>query len=161
MCVAAAHWRVALTRSCQAVARALRSSSGAAVGLVLSSVMLLSMLGPGTPQVAGAAGGGADLQRIDPELLLQMTAQPLRRLPVIVEMRPPAPPFPVQANQPRAERALALLTQHGRPIGGLALISGAAGFANAAEITAISLDPQVAFIHLDATVRAASAANSS
>src|SRR5215207_1775869 len=101
MCVAAAHWRVALTRSCQAVARALRTSSGAAVGLVLSSVMLLSVLGPGTPQVAGAASG-ADLQRIDPELLLQMTAQPLRRLPVIVEMRPPAPPFPVQANQQRA-----------------------------------------------------------
>ena len=161
MCVAAAHLCRALTRTCQAVWRGARFSSGTAVGLVLASVMLLSLLGPGTPRAESAPLAGAGTQLIDPELLLRMATQPLQRLPVIVEMRPPAPPFAAQANQQRAQQALALLTQHGRPIGALSLISAAAGSANAAEITAISLNPQVAFIHLDATVRAASAANQS
>jgi hypothetical protein len=46
-------------------------------------------------------------------------------------------------------------------IGGLALISGAAGYANAAGISAISLDPQVEFIYADSTVRATANGGSS
>jgi serine protease AprX len=160
MCVAAAHRRGALNRANQAVANALRSASAIARGVVLAGVLILAMLGPGPARVAGATSASAVLTKIDPDLVLQMTANPLRLLPVIVEMEPAAAPFPVDPNQQRAVRALTLLTQFGRPIGALALISSAAGFANATGISAISLDPQVAFIHLDSTVRAESVAGS-
>jgi serine protease AprX len=160
MCVAATHRRETLARLPQAALRTLLSASVAAVSVVLSSVLLFSMLSPSTQRVARASPSSTVLQRIDPELVRQMTAEPLRLLPVIVEMQPATWPFPAEPNQQRAQRALALLAQHGRPIGALALISSAAGFANAAGITSISLDPQVAFIHADSTVRAATVAAS-
>jgi len=158
MCVAAARWRASVSGFRQAVLNQLRST--VAISLALSCALLVGVLAPGTPRVVGASDASALLTQIDPDLLARMTANPLRLLPVIVEMRPAAPPFPIRPNEERAQRALALLTLYGQPIGGLALINAAAGFANAAGITSISLDPQVAFIHLDSTVRAASVASS-
>ncbi|TMH92149.1 MAG: hypothetical protein E6H47_03760, partial [Betaproteobacteria bacterium] len=55
-------------------------------------------------------------------------------------------------NVGRALEALGLLRTFGIPVAALSLIDGAAGFANAAGIDAISLTPTVAFIHHDATV---------
>src|SRR5947207_1210788 len=142
MCLAAAHWRRGLARRCRVACNKLRSRSGAAVSLVLSSVMLLSMPGPGTARVASAASVNTSV--IDSVLLQQMAANPLQALPIIVEMQPATFPFPAQPDVQLAQRALSLLSLNGRAIGGLALIDAAAGSANAAGISAISLDPQVA-----------------
>ena len=91
-------------------------------------------------------------EKIDPALLALMAADPQKLLPVIVEMQHPLPPFLGQANVSRALEALDLLRQFGIPVAALSLIDGAAGFANAAGISALSLAPTVAFIHHDATV---------
>src|SRR5438874_3783472 len=90
--------------------------------------------------------------KIDPDLRALMQADPLAVLPVIVEMQPPLPPFVGGANVGRALQALDLLRLYGIPVAALSLIDGAAGFANAAGISALSLAPTVAFIHQDATV---------
>jgi len=86
-----------------------------------------------------------------------MAATPSQLLPIIVELRPlPASAlgtFPPRSNESLALRGVALLTSFGVPAGGLAMIASAAGFANAAGITSISQDPQVAFVHADALVR--------
>jgi len=94
----------------------------------------------------------ADVNKIDPALLDLMQANPLALLPVIVEMEHPLPPFVGAPNVGRAMEALGLLRAFGVPVAELSLIDGAAGFANAAGIDAISLTPSVAFIHHDATV---------
>ena len=94
----------------------------------------------------------ADVNKIDPALLDLMQANPLALLPVIVEMEHPLPPFVGAPNVDRALEALGLLRAFGVPVAALSLIDGAAGFANAAGIDAISLTPSVAFIHHDATV---------
>jgi serine protease AprX len=90
--------------------------------------------------------------KVDPALRALMAADPQKLLPVIVEMRPPLPPFLGAANVNRALEALDLLRLNGIPVAALSLIDGAAGFANAAGISALSLVPTVAFIHHDATV---------
>src|SRR5438445_12820327 len=90
--------------------------------------------------------------KIDPALRDLMQANPLALLPVIVEMQQPLPPFLGAPNVDRALEALDLLRQFGIPVAALSLIDGAAGFANAAGISALSLAPTVAFIHHDATV---------
>jgi len=90
--------------------------------------------------------------KIDPALLALMAADPQKLLPVIVEMQPPLPPFLGAANVDRALEALDLLRFNGVPVAALSLIDAAAGFANAAGISALSLVPTVAFIHHDATV---------
>src|SRR2546428_154090 len=77
---------------------------------------------------------------------------PQMLLPFIVEMQPPLPPLLGQANVSRALEALDLLRLYGIPVAGLSLIDGAAGFANAAGISAVSLVPTVTFIYHDATV---------
>src|SRR5205823_12909926 len=84
--------------------------------------------------------------------LALMAPDPQKLLPVIVEMQHPLPPFLGQANVSRALEALDLLRLYGIPVAALSLIDGAAGFANAAGISALSLAPTVAFIHHDATV---------
>jgi serine protease AprX len=91
--------------------------------------------------------------KVDPALRELIQADPLALLPVIVEMRPPLPPFVGAANVSRALEALELLRVYGIPVAALSLIDGAAGFANAAGISAVSLVPTVAFIHHDRTVR--------
>ena len=85
-------------------------------------------------------------QKISPALLAAITANPLQRYPVIVEMNPPAAPFTSGANQALAQQAVSILNANGLAFGGLSLVQGAAGFANAAGITAISQLPQVAAI---------------
>jgi serine protease AprX len=92
------------------------------------------------------------IDKIDPALRALMQANPLALLPVIVEMQQPVPPFVGAPNVNRALQALDLLRLYGIPVAALSLIDGAAGFANAAGINAVSLAPTVAFIHHDATV---------
>ena len=91
-------------------------------------------------------------EKIDPALRDLMQADPLALLPVIVEMQHPVTPFVGAPNVDRALGALDLLRQYGIPVAALSLIDGAAGFANAAGIDAVSLAPTVARIHHDATV---------
>src|SRR5437879_4429297 len=91
-------------------------------------------------------------EKIDPALRDLMQANPQALLPVIVEMQHPTAPFVSAPNVDRALGALDLLRQYGIPVAALSLIDGAAGFANAAGINAMSLAPTVARIHHDATV---------
>jgi serine protease AprX len=107
------------------------------------------LLLPAPPPV-GTQSLNAD--KIDPALLALMQADPQKLLPVIVEMQQALPPFSSTPNVDRALEALDLLRFNGVPAVALSLIDGAAGFANAAGIDALSLVPTVAFIHYDATV---------
>jgi serine protease AprX len=128
-----------------------------------------------TPVTISASYGGATQtalltvrpmveDKIDPDLLVLM-ADRAAVLPVIVEMKPLAPPRPLQplpdfcleldpvnTNVCLAKVALELLDLNGVRIAALSLINAAAGFTNAAGIEAISLDERVAFIHHDRTV---------
>ena len=90
--------------------------------------------------------------KIDPDLLALVQANPSALLPVIVEMQPALPPLVGGANVGLALQALDLLRLNGVPVAALALVNSAAGFANAAGISALSLVPTVAFIHHDRTV---------
>ena len=90
--------------------------------------------------------------KIDPDLLALVQANPSALLPVIVEMKPALPPLVGGANVGLALQALDLLRLNGVPVAALALVNSAAGFANAAGISALSLVPTVAFIHHDRTV---------
>ncbi len=126
------------------------SASGAYVlrltvsdGALAASDDVAVTVNPAPPPVA---------DKIDPALLALMQADPLALLPVIVEMQPPLPPFLGAPNVNRALEALDLLRLYGIPVAALSLIDGAAGFANAAGINAVSLVPTVAFIHHDRTV---------
>src|SRR5256885_10619129 len=74
----------------------------------------------------------ADRPKIAPVLLAQMQAHPLQRLPVIVEMKPPKTPSAAALSFDRSQQALAILQAHGQAFGSLAIIGGAAGYANAA-----------------------------
>ena len=89
--------------------------------------------------------------KIDPALLALMQGDPLALRPIIVEMQAPLPPF-IGANVGRALEALELLRLNGVAVAALSLIDSAAGFSNAAGISALSLLPTVAFIHHDRTV---------
>jgi len=91
--------------------------------------------------------------KIDPDLQRQMAQNAQQLRPVIVEMAPLRAPFPARADEILAQRALGLLNQYGKPVGGLALIDSAAGWANASGITAISADPRVAFVYADSIVQ--------
>jgi serine protease AprX len=88
---------------------------------------------------------------IDPVLQAKMQAQPGRKLPVIVQMR--HGPAVVGSALQSAQQALSLLGLHGVARAALPLIGGAAGLADAAGITALSLLPGVAYIAEDAQVR--------
>ncbi|TMC73237.1 MAG: hypothetical protein E6J13_03990 [Chloroflexi bacterium] len=117
------------------------------IGAVLVAVALA--LGPSMPF---ARAESALTEKIDPALQALMQARPLSLLPVIVEMQPPVAPFATAANVGRANEALELLRLNGTAAAGLPLINAAAGFASAVGIDAISLAPNVAYIHHDATV---------
>jgi serine protease AprX len=90
---------------------------------------------------------------IDPLLQQQMLANPLQRLPVIVEMEHVASPL-LGANLQLAQQAVNLLQLNGQAQAALPLLGSAAGLANAVGITALSLLPGVAYIHFDSPVRA-------
>jgi serine protease AprX len=119
------------------------------LGLVVS--IALALAGPGLSAPRSAAAGSA--APIDPALQQQMQANPLQPLPVILEMEHVASPLS-GANAQLAQQALALLQLNGQGQAALPLLASAAGLANAAGITALSLAPGVAYIHFDAPVRA-------
>jgi hypothetical protein len=118
--------------------------------------VLALLLGSGL-HALGRPGGVAAAQsappKIAPALQQRMLAAPTKLLPVIVEMEPPSWPFSAHPGLQRAQAGLDLLRQYGRPVGALPLIGGAAGWANAAGITALSVAPGVAYVHEDSTVR--------
>ena len=119
------------------------------IGLALSIVLVVvgsSVISPG-PAAAGSAAP------IDPVLQQQMQANPLQPLPVILEMEHVASPLS-GANAQLAQQALNLLQLNGQGQAALPLLASAAGLANAAAITTLSLAPGVAYIHFDAPVRA-------
>ena len=118
---------------------------GISCALVALALALLPAASPVRAQSVAA-------EKIDPALRDLMQADPLALLPVIVEMQHPVTPFVGAPNVDRALGALDLLRQYGIPVAALSLIDGAAGFANAAGIDAVSLAPTVARIHHDATV---------
>src|SRR5438094_1688656 len=118
---------------------------GISCALVALALALLPAASPVRAQSVAA-------EKIDPALRDLMQADPLALLPVIVEMQHPVTPFVGAPNVDRALGALDLLRQYGIPSAALSLTAGAAGFATAAGITAVSLAPTVARIHHDATV---------
>ena len=121
------------------------------IGCALVALALAPAAPPARAQLLPPPPAGIE-DKIDPALLALMQADPLALLPVIVEMQPPLPPFLGAPNVNRALEALDLLRLYGVPVAALSLIDGAAGFANAAGINAVSLVPTVALIHHDRTV---------
>jgi serine protease AprX len=120
----------------------------------LPALGLLGILGvPFVPSTAAALTSTG--QKIDSVLQAQMTANPAALLPVIIEMTPPSAPFGSLPNQQLAQQAVTILQANGQAIGGLPLVNGAAGYANAAGITAMSVLSQVAAIDQDAAVQSA------
>jgi subtilisin family serine protease len=108
---------------------------------------------PGSAPPAPVAGAPPPpIERIDLDLLRQLAADPRRAWPVIVEMEPAPAPFGSQPNLQRARQALDLLRLHGRAVGTLPLIGGAAGFVDAAGAAALVRAPGVAFVHADRPV---------
>ena len=91
--------------------------------------------------------------KIAPALQTLMTASPTKMLPVIVEVSEATPPFTAGVNVTLANQALSILQANGQPVGPLPIVDGAAGWANAAGINAMSLLSQVSEIDLDATVQ--------
>jgi serine protease AprX len=112
------------------------------------ALLVLSFVTPASPVRAETL----PQEKIDPALRARMTADPQAVLPVIVEMQQPTAPFGGAPNVDRANEGLELLRQYGTPVAALSLINGAAGWANASGIDALSLVPAVTYIHLDATV---------
>jgi len=110
---------------------------GISCALVALALALLPAASPVRAQSVAA-------EKIDPALRDLMQADPLALLPVIVEMQHPVTPFVGAPNVDRALGALDLLRQYGIPVAALSLIDGAAGFANAAGIDAVSPRPSVA-----------------
>ncbi|HEY3107654.1 MAG TPA: S8 family peptidase, partial [Chloroflexota bacterium] len=116
----------------------------------LALLLALAPLAPVGPRVAHAQVSAP--AKIDPALLARMLDR-ARLLPVIVEMEPPRAPFPAHPSLERAQQAYELLRLLGRPVGTLPIINGAAGWANATGIEAISLAPGVLYVYEDALVR--------
>jgi serine protease AprX len=120
---------------------------------LLAASLALGLLGfPSGPSTAAALDTTG--QKIDPALQLQIAANPAALLPVIIEMTPASAPFGTLPNQQLAQQAVTILQANGQVIGGLPIVNGAAGYATAAGITAMSVLPQVAAIDQDAAVQA-------
>ncbi|HEV8634275.1 MAG TPA: S8 family peptidase [Chloroflexota bacterium] len=119
---------------------------------VVALVLAFGPHGPGRLSAPGVAAAQDAASKIAPALQQRMLATPSKMLPVIVEMEHPPLPFVGHPNVQRAQEALELLRLYGQPVGALPLLDGAAGFADAAAVTALALAPGVAFVHEDATV---------
>jgi serine protease AprX len=113
-------------------------------------VALALIFGLGGSRTVGAQSSNP--LKISPSLAALLQADPLQLRPVILEMDKPSVPFGSAPNQRLAERAVVILQANGRAAGGLSIIGGAAGWANAAGVQTMSLLPEVAAIHEDATV---------
>src|SRR5206468_12578363 len=83
-----------------------------------------------------------------------MTANPTQLQPIILQMTESSAPFTSSSNLTLAQQAVSILRANGQVVGALPILDGAAGYANAAGIVAMSLLPQVATIDQDAVVRA-------
>jgi serine protease AprX len=116
---------------------------------VLPTLGLLVL--PYGPQPVAAQTSTQD--KIASSLQAQMAANPAALLPVIIEMAEASVPFANSPNQQLAQQAVTILQTNGQAVGALPIISGAAGYANAAGILAISLLPQVATIDQDSVVQ--------
>jgi subtilisin family serine protease len=118
------------------------------LGPIWCALLVLSLAAPASPATAETM----PQEKIDPALRAKMVVDPQALLPIVVEMQIPTAPFSGAPNVDRANEGLDLLRQYGTPVAALSLINGAAGFANASGVEALSLVPTVAYIHLDATV---------
>jgi serine protease AprX len=134
--------------------RKLRQFLVVALALVPAIALLLPL------SAAPVNADSNSLQKISAALLAQMASNPLQRVPVIVELNPATLRLSSGNNAALAQIAVAILQANGQAVGGLPLIEGAAGYANAAGIQAMSLLPQVASIEQDAVVRPRRPANS-
>jgi len=123
-----------------------------ATSFILAIWLSLASLAPGLAATQPVAAAGL-FAGIDPQLQQQMAANPLQRIPVIVEMQHPSGLL-AGANLSAAQQAFNLLQLNGQAQLALPLLGSAAGLANAAGITALSLIPGVAYIHFDAPVQA-------
>jgi len=116
---------------------------------VLPALVLLAL--PLAPVPAGAQA--VNLQIVSPPLVAEMTAYPLERIPIIIEMSAPQAPFATAANLALTQQAVSILNTYGQAVGGLPIVQGAAGYATSAGIRAMSQLPQLASIEQDAVVR--------
>ena len=96
---------------------------------LVALTLLALVFAPAPPQ----ARAESIPSKISPALLARMQADPLKLLPVIVEMQAPAFPFTTAPNVARANEALDLLRVNGRPVGALSIVESAAGFADALD----------------------------
>ncbi len=119
------------------------------------ALALLMAFAASAPRLVSAPRAAAAplVAPIDPVLVQQMTANPGRKLPVIVQMNPILG-HALGANARLADQALSLLRLNGVAEVTLPLVSGAAGLADAVGIAALSLAPGVASISENAQVRA-------
>jgi serine protease AprX len=125
----------------------------ASAARIAASAFAVLLVAAGALTAAPSAAAAALASPIDPVLQQQMQTSPQKMLPVIVEMEHPAGPVS-GLNAQLAQQALGLLRINGQPQVALPLIDSAAGLANAAGITALSVAPGVAYIHNDAQVKA-------
>src|SRR6266567_6033467 len=130
------------------------------VVVALALVPTIALALPLSAAPASADSSNAQL-KISAALQAQMASNPLQRLPIILELDPPIlRSSGVVSNGALAQPAVAILQAHGQAVGGLPIIAGAAGYATAAGIQAMSLLPQVVAIEQDAVVRPRRPANS-
>ena len=137
-------------------AAALTSTNRILRGLLARlAVAALLLASTALPVVGGARTARAIslLAPIDPRIQQLMLANPLQRVPIILEMKNATSPL-AGSNAQLAQQAFNLLQLNGLAQVPLPLLDSAAGLASAAEITALSALPGVAYIHLDADVRA-------
>jgi serine protease AprX len=124
---------------------------GSFLGLLLRAFLVTVCVLPW--QRAQLVSAQTTQQKIAPALLTAMSANPTALLPVIVEMNEATAPFGTTPNLYLAQQALTLLQTYGQAVGGLEIIDGAAGYATAAGIQAMSALSQVAIIDQDSVVQ--------
>src|SRR6266704_3316058 len=95
---------------------------------LVPAIALLTLPLAANPVTAQSAGQ----PKISPALLAEMTANPLERIPVIIELNAPGPPFISGGNQNLAQQAVTILNANGQAFGALSIIQGAAGIATSA-----------------------------
>jgi serine protease AprX len=156
-----------LSRNCHAHGLPCKQGLGHHAGLLIDKLVartrgwiavLLLVIAPclASARPVAALSPGAT---IDPVLQQQTQANPLRLVPVIIEMEHSSSVL-AGANGQLAQQALDLLRLNGQARLGLPLIDSAAGLANAAGIQALSVAPGVAYVHYDAPVLARADAGS-
>jgi serine protease AprX len=140
------------------IGRSLRTSRLLAHLFVICFAALAPLALPVSPLPVSAQTSAP--QKIVPALQALMTANPLQLQPIILEMTEASAPFSSGSNLTLAQQAVSILQANGQVVGALPILGGAAGYANAAGILAMSLLPQVATIDQDAVVRARRPSNS-